>query len=419
MTNVSRRAWLKNGLLGVGAGIAPTIFDALSTAPVLAHTLPATSNGRTLVVLQMAGGNDGLHAVAPYTDPLLQHYRPTLGLGAKDVMDLNGSLGLNAKLSALMPLWNNGQMGVVLGVGYPSPNLSHFQSMYIWQTLDMTGSQGSAQYGWLGKYLASVGASVTQPFAGMDNGVQLATALMAPNISVPTISNEKAFSIATAQNGQASNVRTQALLQMYQTFGQEQTSNPYASMLSTVSQTSYSATQDLGKAVAAYKPAVTYPTSTLATNLQLVAAAIIENLGVRIGYVSLGGFDTHANELRTHDILYPEVAEAVAAFFNDLKAHGVDTNVVMMTWSEFGRRVQENGSGGTDHGTAAPLFVFGPGVKGGLYGQQPALSNLDKSGNLIFSTDFRSVYSTILGNWLQTDAASILGGTYPTLDFMR
>lgn len=420
MSAHSRRAILKNGLLVVGSGLlAPGIFEAVAASPALAATLEvalaprraAASTGKILVVVQMAG-HDGLHGVIPYTDPLYATMRPTLGVDPSRRVTLSSTLALHSGLSALMPLWNAGQMGIVENVGYPNPNLSHFQAMYIWQTLDLTGTQGSSRTGWLGKYLSAI-ASAQDPFMGVNAGSQLPAAFMDPGISVPSINNAKTFAIRNT-------TQTQALLQYTKGFAATGAAQSgFGSLLASVSQTATASVAQFKQATAQYKSAVTYPTTPLGQSLELVATTIAQNLGVRVGYVTLGGFDTHANEGPTLDTLYPEMAQAIAAFWQDMQAHGMAENILMMTWSEFGRRVKENGSRGTDHGTAAPLFVFGPGVAGGIHGDAPNLSNLDATGNLIFQTDFRSVYATVIQNWLGGDATSALGATYPLLDFVK
>jgi uncharacterized protein (DUF1501 family) len=422
MNTLTRRAVVRDGLMTVGASLlGGSVFGKLATEMLFATEQSTTpSNGNILVIVQLAGGNDGLNSIIPYTDPLYAQKRPTIGVPASQVIKLTDTLGLNPLLSAWKPLWDAGQMAVIENVGYPNSSLSHFQAMYIWQTLDMTGAQGTAQTGWLGSYLQQVGITSSQPFAGLDNSVALAEAFLAPHISVPTIGSAKTFAIAPDKaNPGGSAQRTQHVIDYYQSFGQEDAANPFATFFTNVAATSVTATKQFATADTAYKPAVTYPNTPLAAGLQLVAAAITQKLGLRVGWVTLGGFDTHANEANTHKIIYPELAEATGAFWQDLTAQNATSNVLMMTWSEFGRRVQENGSQGTDHGTAAPLFVFGPGVAGGIHGDPPDLANLDPNGNLAFQTDFRSVYATVLDKWMQVDSTKVLGGSFSDLDFLK
>ena len=411
MVRSTRRAILRDGVLSVGSTLTgASLFGRLAA-------LGSPANGKTLVVIQMAGGNDGLHAVSPYMDPVYKQSRPTLALTAAQVIPISPALGLHGQFGALKPMWDAKQMAIVENVGYPNPNLSHFQSMYIWQTLDLTGAQGTARTGWLGNYVSTLGAPTSVPFAGLDSGTtQLAPAFMAPNIAVPAISNPQTFGITgDAADPTHSTKRTNDLLASYQNFNGQGTLGTF---LGTTAQAATTASADLAKAAAAYKPAVTYPKTPLAASLQLIATAIVQGLDLRVGYATIGGFDTHANEAKTLDMLYQELAEAVTAFYGDLTKHGVADNVLTMTWSEFGRRVKENGSQGTDHGTASPLFVFGPAINGGLIGDPPDLANLDKSGNLVFKIDFRSVYATVLDKWLGADADKLLGGTFDRLAFL-
>lgn len=415
MRTFSRRAVLRDGIFAAGSALLGPF------AQVATHARGAGGNGKILVIIQLAGGNDGLHTIVPYTDPLYKQLRPTLAVAANQVIPLNAQLGLHPMFASLKPMWDANQMAIVMNVGYPQPNLSHFQSMYIWQTLDLTGAQGTATTGWLGNYISGLGVANTDPFAGLDSGATiLPSAFMAPNISVPAINNPATFGIApdkldTARSAQ----RTATLLKFYQSFSQANGDQQFGNFLNTTAQTSTDASAQLAKAAASYKPGVPYPANVpLAANLKLIATAITQNLNLSVGYVTIGGFDTHANEVKTLDTLYKELADAVAIFYQDLAKQGVADKVVTMTWSEFGRRVKENGSQGTDHGTASPLFIWGPAVKGGIYGDPPNLGDLDQSGNLKFKIDFRQIYATVLAKWLGADSTKILNGTYNQLAFL-
>lgn len=426
MGTFSRRAMFKNGVLAVGSGLlAPGIFEAMAAASAQAAGMAPydAGNGKILVIVQMAGGNDGLHAIIPYADPHYAQLRPTLNVATTDQIKLNAQLALHAKLGAFKPMWDAGQMAVIENVGYPNPNLSHFQSTYIWETLDVTGAQGTARTGWLGKYLQGAGDSLQHPFTGLSSGSLLPEAFMAPSVSVPSITSSTTFGIKAdpADKGRQAQ-RQQALLDFQTSYtSSSATQSAFGGLLNTTAQTASTAAAQFTKATGTYQPAKTanYPKSGLASGLQVIATAITQGLGVRIGYVTIGGFDTHANEGPVLDLLYPELAEGIAAFWRDMQAQGFANNIMMMTWSEFGRRAQENGSQGTDHGTAAPQFIFGPGVAGGVYGPAPDLGSLDANGNLVFQTDFRSVYGTLIDKWLGGNSQTVLGATYPTLDFVK
>jgi uncharacterized protein (DUF1501 family) len=176
--------------------------------------------------------------------------------------------------------------------------------------------------------------------------------------------------------------------------------------------------KSLHEAEAVYKPAVNYPTDPFAAGLQILAEVIVQDLGLRVGYITLGGFDTHANQQNKHNTLMTTLASGLAAFYNDLSAHGKADNVIIMTWSEFGRRVEENGSQGTDHGTAAPMFLLGNGLNKGIFGEPPSLSNLDANGNLKYTIDFRSIYATVLDRWMGASSQDVLGGSFGSQNFL-
>src|SRR6266568_3766293 len=380
---ITRRAMIKDGLLVVSAGmIMPAIFSrgvASARAQALdGSRLAQSANDRTLIVVQMAGGNDGLNTVVPFTDPLYQKLRPTLGLSDTKVLPLDTRLGLHPNLQPLKKLWDAGHLAIVEGVGYPNQSLSHFQAMDIWQTLDLNGN---GSQGWLGKLVSGLVDQEGHPFKAIDIGVQTVQALMKLYNSYP----------GTA---------------------------PYAALLDTTALSAQDGSRQLRQADASYHPAVTYPKGPFADGLKVLAEAIVQGLSLRVGYVTLGGFDTHANQQATHDALMLTLANGLSAFYNDLAAHGKADNVVVMTWSEFGRRVEENGSLGTDHGTAAPLFVLGNPVSKGIFGEPPSLSNLDQNGNLKYTLDFRSVYATVLDRWMGASSKDVLGGSFGTQNFL-
>ncbi|HEX6799925.1 MAG TPA: DUF1501 domain-containing protein [Ktedonobacterales bacterium] len=420
---LTRRAMIKDGLLAVSAGmIMPSVFGravraAQNAAREGSHWAQAAL-GKTLIVVQMAGGNDGLNTIVPYTDSAYYQARPTLAIPQSQVLDLDGRLGMHPALKALQPLWQQNKVAIVEGVGYPNPNLSHFASMDIWQTLDLNG-QGAQ--GWLGKYVAGLVDQDGHPFQSLAAGTTLPTALRALNADVPTVSNPAAYKLlpdpGAAASGQvsAAEARIQTLLKLYNTYPR---SAPYAALLDATAQSAVDGAKQLASVVSTYKPAVTYPTSNFAKGLQVLTEVIVQGLGLRVGYVTLGGFDTHASQADTQTKLLTDLAEGVSAFLADLAAHNATQNVVVMTWSEFGRRVEENGNEGTDHGTAAPLFVVGDSVQGGIYGEPPDLNQLDDAGNLIFTTDFRAIYATVLDRWLGAPSTAVLGGSFDDQGFL-
>ena len=415
---LSRRAMIKDGMLVVSAGmVMPAIFSrGLASAKALGldgERIAQVGNDHTLIVVQLAGGNDGLNTVVPYTDNIYHQKRPTIGLGADKVLSLDGRLGLNSQLAPLKNLWDQGHLAIVEGVGYENSSLSHFQAMDVWQTLDTTGNGNE---GWLGRLVAGMVDKDGHPFKAMDIGTQTARALSSITTSVPTLSSAQAYRLnRDPSEPDGGNARLQALLKLYNTYPR---SSPYAALLDTTAINANEGGKQLQQAEATYKPAVTYPQDPFATGLKTLAEAIVQNLGLRVGYVTLGGFDTHAGQATTHENLLKTLANGLSAFYTDLQKHGKADNVVVMTWSEFGRRVEENGSLGTDHGTAAPLFVLGNAVQKGIYGEPPDLQQLDPNGNLKYTTDFRSVYATVLERWMGASSKDVLKGTYQSQNFL-
>jgi uncharacterized protein (DUF1501 family) len=415
---LSRRAMIKDGMLAVSAGmIMPAIFSrgvasAMSQAMDGSH-IAQTATDRTLIVVQMAGGNDGLNTVVPYTDPLYIKMRPTLGIAQSKVLTLDTRLGLHPNLAPLKKLWDAGHLAIVEGVGYPNQSLSHFQAMDIWQTLDLSGN-GSE--GWLGKLVAGLVDQQGHPFKSLDIGVQTAQALQSITTQVPTVASVKSYAIAPDPvDGDGGNARLQALMNLYNSYPK---TAPYAALLDTTALSAQDGSRQLRTADATYRPAVTYPTGPFAAGLKILAEAIVQGLGLRVGYVTLGGFDTHAGQSATHDALMTTLANGLSAFYNDLAGHGKADNVVIMTWSEFGRRVEENGSLGTDHGTSAPMFVLGTPINKGIFGEPPSLSSLDQNGNLKYTIDFRSVYATVLDRWMGASSKDVLGADFGSQSFL-
>ena len=415
---LSRRAMIKDGLLVVSAGmVMPAIFSrGIASAHAQAiegSRLAQASGDRTLIVVQLAGGNDGLNTVVPFTDSLYHQMRPTLAIPDSKVVPLDSRLGLHPNLAPLKNLWDAGHMAIVEGVGYPNQSLSHFQAMDIWQTLDLTGN-GSE--GWLGKLVSGWVDQDGHPFKAMDIGVQTAQALSSISAPVPTLSSVNAYRVyPDPADTDGGNARMKALMNLYNSYPK---TSPYAALLDATALNAQEGSKELQAAQSSYKSTVTYPTGPFAAGLKVLAEAIVQGLGLRVGYVTLGGFDTHANEQATHDLLMKTLADGLSAFYSDLEQHNKADNVVIMTWSEFGRRVEENGSQGTDHGTAAPMFILGNPINKGIFGEPPSLSSLDTNGNLKYSVDFRTVYATVLDRWLGASSHDVLGGSYGSQNFL-
>jgi uncharacterized protein (DUF1501 family) len=415
---LSRRAMIKDGLLVVSAGmVMPAVFSrgvaSANALSVEGSHVARVAGERTLIVVQMAGGNDGLNTVIPLTDSLYPKMRPTLAIPDTQVLSLDGRLGLHPNLAPLKNLWDQGHLAIVEGVGYPNQSLSHFQAMDIWQTLDLNGA-GSE--GWLGKLVSGWVDKDGHPFKALDVGAQTAQALSSINAQVPTVANVRSYGIAPDPvDVDSGNAHLQALMKLYNSYPK---TAPYAALLDATALGAQEGSRQLHEAESQYRSTVTYPPGPFAAGLKILAEAIVQGLGLRVGYVTLGGFDTHANEKGTHASLMKTLADGLFAFYTDLVQHGKADNVVVMTWSEFGRRVEENGSQGTDHGTAAPLFVLGNPVNKGIFGEPPSLSNLDQNGNLKYTTDFRSIYATVLDRWLGASSKDVLGGAFGSQGFL-
>ena len=387
---------------------------ALAQVAAGAQPLPSfASNGdpdNVLVVVQMAGGNDGLNTVVPYSDDAYHRLRPAIGIPASQVIRLNDRIGFNPALKGLNELYAQGRVAVVQGVGYPSPNRSHFEATQIWETASPDRPQ---QYGWLGRYLDRrfTNAKPASMFEAVSLGDTLPAALVASHVDVPAIGALGAFGYNTGRD--LASKQSAGVLYDGAKAGQ----SPYLAMIAGTARDAYHGGDLLKTQTSAFANKVTYPSNGFAQQLSLAAKLIGSSAGSKIVFVSLGSFDTHAGQRAQQDRLLGYLGDGLLAFYQDLAAHGLDKKVMTLTFSEFGRRVEQNASNGTDHGAAMPLFAVGGGVKGGVYGEHPSLTDLDR-GDLKFSTDFRAVYATVIEKWLGRNPADVISGSYPALAFV-
>lgn len=397
---ISRRNFLKSTatLLPAFASLPMVFRRAVASSVLESRSYSSPYPNRTLIIIQMAGGNDGLNTVVPYTDSRYYDHRSYLAVSDEDVLDLNGELGLHPVLGKMKLLWDQGLLAVVQGVGYENQSYSHFESMHVWQTADNKGKLGE---GWLGRYFESLKGMEDNIFQGLAVGKLMPYECSNLNAPIPVVSSIDKYRLEGS-----SEQRSEALLKLY---GSSPLDAPYGVLLDNTIEAVYKSSEALQTADKNYQSDIQYPETSLSKSLKVLAEAIIGDLGVRVGHVKIGGFDTHSDQIVEQPDLLQEMSEAIYAFYEDLKAAGRDQDVLIMTWSEFGRRVKSNGSGGTDHGAAAPMFLIGSPVIGGVYGENPNLRNLDKD-NLRFTTDFRSVYSTVLEEWLGAAPEAILGG---------
>ncbi|MDQ6893216.1 MAG: DUF1501 domain-containing protein [Acidobacteriota bacterium] len=399
-----------------GAGFA-TVSAMVPRFPILGtryleESVAAGDASRVLVVIELAGGNDGLNTVVPYTDTLYSAtYRKTIGVPASDVLDLDGRLGLNPAMAGMKSLWDAGRVAVIEGVSYPSPNLSHFTSRDIWHTADPKLMQRN---GWLGRYADRALADNTNPLVGCAISQSLPRTLLADKVVFPSFTSVASYSYAT-DGANTSDANNQVNAFVAQNNLPHEVANRNE-RIEDISRDAASSSATLKTIASGYVPRATYPNNSLANALKLCAELIVGNVGTQILYVTYGGFDNHAAQKTTHDNLLKAISDSIKAFSDDLDGQGKAQNVLVMTWSEFGRRVQENGSFGTDHGTAGVHFVVGPAAIRGIYGPPPDLAHLDNNGNLPWQIDFRSYYGTVLSNWLRVpDVAAVLGAGYPNL----
>src|SRR5262249_13908774 len=368
---------------------------------------------RTLVVLQLSGGHDGLNGVVPYGDGLYYQVRPQIGIPADQLIHLDSRVGLHPNLKSLKPLYDKGQLAILQGVGYPNPNRSHFRSMEIWHTARPDGAP--PDHGWLGAFMAEVYRAGDSPFQCVNFGTSIPAALVTTDAPVAAMQDTASFQFLAP--APMPYVKDPLLKTFGQLYTQPARKTPPLELVANNWSTVDQGVHVLGGLGQKYQAQAQYPGNPFAKTVQQVAQMIVSDVGTRVFYVQLGGFDTHSNERPVHGNLMTQLAETLAAFQADLEHHGRARQVLLMAFSEFGRRVAENGSQGTDHGAAGPMFVLGAGVKGGLYGEYPDLGKLDQ-GDLRFATDFRSVYATVIEDWLGAPSRDVLGGTFERLPFV-
>ena len=389
---------------------------------------PTGKDGKILVVVQLAGGNDGLSTIVPYADDAYRRARGADAHAAKDVLKINDYVGLHPALASLKGMYDDGHLGIVQGVGYPNPNRSHFRATDIWASAQP--DREAVTSGWVGRYFDNACTGV-DPHAGMSIGSSLPLAMQGERTVPLSIERPEAYRYQgrdrlayEALNRAAATTRPSIVLPntMAETtrFRKKVEVTPAAQLdfLERTAMDAQVSSDQILRLAGNHRPVTTYPGNEFGQGLQTVAAMIAGQLPTRVYYVSLGGFDTHAGQLNRHDRLMETLGQGLGAFWSDLKATGHQDQVLVMTFSEFGRRVTLNASGGTDHGAAAPMFLMGPKITPGLLGRHPSLTDLD-SGDLKYNTDFRSVYATILQNWLDTPSKPILGSQFPTLPILR
>jgi uncharacterized protein (DUF1501 family) len=400
---LSRRDALKAGLR------ASTLIALAPTVPgFLAHTARAARpqrQGRILVVVQLDGGNDGINTVVPFKDEGYAKFRKLLRLPAGELIRVNDSVGLHPALTGAGHLLDSGRLAIVQGVGYPNPSRSHFESMAIWQSARLRREQRNGA-GWIGRALDDDERPAKGPAAVFIGGGQIPDALRGRHSSASALQRPEDLVLAEA-------VRVKPM-------ASSAAANDLAAFVQRTALDAYLTASRMAEAAGGRQDAADYPLTGLGERMRLLARLIKEDVGARVFYTAQPGYDTHAGQLASHASLLREWAEALKAFLDDLAAARLAERVVVLCFSEFGRTVRENGSGGTDHGTAGTVFLAGPAVRAGLVGATPSLLDLDeKHGDLKVGLDFRQVYATVLEDWLSLPSGPALGQAFAKMPLFR
>ncbi len=415
----SRRVFIRQGVML--ASLAATVphfiqqsaFGMLAPEGQEGRSRPGVPEDRILVVVQLSGGNDGLNTVVPYGSPDYYAARPGIGIGepgrarnGQEALQLSGAqgIGLHPNLTGLKELYDAGSLCIVQGVGYPNPNRSHFASMDIWHT----GKPSGSGTGWLGRYVDATCNGNPAADLAVSIGRTAPIAMIGSQVKPVAFESADLFRWLGTDLHSSMGDPYQKLVRAGALPGVAEDSQTNFLMRTALDA---QLTSDRIRAAVAKQPLAQYPNNGLARQLQTVAAMIRDGMKTRVYYVSMGGFDTHAGQPGSHGNLMRQLGDSMLAFQRDLKAQGNDGRVISMCFSEFGRRVRQNGSNGTDHGTAGPMFVIGSQVQPGLAGNHPSLTDLD-GGDLKYSTDFRAVYQALLGGWMGASTKQILGGEY-------
>jgi len=368
-----------------------------------------------LVILQLSGGNDALNTVIPYSNPLYHDNRPKVGIPENQVLPINDSIGFHPAMGPIKKLYDEGKVAIIQGIGYPNPSRSHFRSMDIWHTCEPTkvGDEG-----WVGRAIRDLDPRKDNVLTGVNFGRGLPRALAVPGVPVASVGNLETYGVLTGI--EAEDQRTMALETFSRTYEPMLGKGPVLSYFAQTGLDALKGADILSTALDNYTSSVKYGNDDVAQYMKNIVQTHLANLGTRVLYTTApyNSFDTHAGELANHTRLWSQTSNAISAFYEDLKEHNATDNVVLFVFTEFGRRVHDNGSG-TDHGAGGHAFVIGDAVKGGLYGEYPSLeAGKLMEGDLHYNNDFRGTYATLLERWLHLDAKPIVGGTFEQLDFL-
>jgi len=377
--------------------------------------MTSTKKDPVLVVLQLSGGNDILNTLVPYTNPLYYDNRPNVRIPEDQVLPINDTLGFNPNMAPLKALYDAGKVAVIQGVGYPTPNRSHFRSMDIWHTCE---PEKMADEGWLGRAIRDLDLNKENVLTGVNFGRGLPKALAAPGVPVASVGSLESYGVLTTI--ELEEQRTQALDIFARMYSPSMGTGPVMEYLSQTGMDAMNGADILATATAKYSSTVEYGGSSMSQYMRNIAQVHCADLGTRILYTTApyNSFDTHATQMSAHAGLCTNLSQSVGDFFDDLKEHNATENVVLLLFTEFGRRVHDNGSG-TDHGAGGAAFVIGDAIKGGLYGEYPSLAEEKlMDGDLHFNNDFRGLYATLLEDWLGLDSKPIVNGSFEKFDFI-
>jgi uncharacterized protein (DUF1501 family) len=396
---INRRNFIRNSTLASAAMLMPRFLTTLSATPLI-------KSEKILVVVQLSGGNDALNTIIPFRNDDYYRLRPRLGIRKEDVLNITDNAGLNPAMTGLRRLFNEGQLAIINNVGYPDPDRSHFRSMDIWQT-----GSASSEYlhtGWIGRYL-DVNSETAKAFTAIETDDTLSLALKGQSLNGLAVKNPERLFRNLAQGYYAD------IAESYQTNGHhhKQADYLYKTLTETINSADY-----IYKTSKIYKSVKTYPNHEFSKNLKTIAELIISGSNTRIYYVSLSGFDTHIQQQPRQEQVLKILDEGLSAFTDDLSSNNRFDDVMIMAFSEFGRRASQNASQGTDHGKAGSLFLLSNSLKKkGMINELPDLSNLD-DGDLKFNVDFRNIYATILEKWLNTNHRNVLNFDAELMNFI-
>jgi uncharacterized protein (DUF1501 family) len=374
----------------------------------------AKVNEKKLVVVQLSGGNDALNTVIPYNDGDYYDNRPQVHIDPDKALKLDANLAMNPSMTAIKRLWDEGKVAVINGIGYPEPNRSHFRSMDIWHTAEPTKVLTE---GWIGKALRELDPKSENVLGGINFGRGLPRAMSCPGVPVASVGNLDTYGLfPSVSDLQDRNDLLNVFSQMY---GGAQGRDAVSEFLSQTGEDAMVGADILREAPNKYSSSVEYAANPLANSLRDAARVMFSDVGTKVFYTQHGSFDTHGGELPVHSKLWDDVSSSIGDFVDDVREHGYGDSTAILVFSEFGRRVKDNGSG-TDHGSGGVAFLIGESVKGGLYGQYPSLKESNQlNGDLCANNDFRSVYTDILEDWFQVDSVPIVNGTFEKFDFFE